>query len=483
MNFNKLVNNFKNILLKNNIDYPISIVGSAIKNNNYNDVDFLMVVDNIELVIERINEAFKNLVVTKSDDAIRIDNFSKKTFSIALYEEKRIIQIINDYIEGKNLETTHRIWCLGYWIPESLIINLKDMIILNDKNDFMIDLKNKLSKDSIYAKKAIVKECLEEIRVKSELLSNISINSMEYSFYKNDIILSTVRAFSIVKGNFLMSFKKLEQVIKNLDCDELNSFISGKNNTDEIIKKLENYLLTNSLYLGTWQFSGDFKKLTEKEIISLIKYAKKNGVHLFDTALVYGKGNVEKILGRVLEPSDIILTKVPARNKPPLENPNELSEYYDYDYILDCINKSLLNLNRKKIDICLLHNWTYKWNNEPLMIDILQKIKNSGLVDKIGISLPNMFNNELSDQVLKVIDVIESPYNSENNWILNSIDKYKKYGIEIILRSLFEQGKLQDKTKYNHILKNAVKKGTSLVVGMTTNDQIDNNIKTIKGEF
>lgn len=483
MNFNKLVNKFKNILLKNNIDYPISIVGSAIKNNNYNDVDFLMIVDNVELAIEKINEAFKDFVVTKSDDAIRIDNFSKKTFSIALYEKKRIIQIINDFIEGKNLETTHRIWCLGYWIPESLIVNLKDMIIINDKNDFMIDLKNKLSKDSIYAKKAIVRECIEEIRIKSELLSNISINSLEYSIYKNDIILSTVRAFSVVKGNFLMSFKKLELVIKDLDCDELNSFISGKSNTDEIIKKLENYLLTNTLYLGTWQFSGDFKKLTEKEIISLIEYTKKNGVHLFDTALVYGKGNVEKILGRILEPSDIILTKVPARNKPPLENPKELSEYYDYDYILDCINKSLLNINRKKIDICLLHNWTYKWNNEPLMIDILLKIKNSGLVDKIGISLPNMFNNELSDQVLKVIDVIESPYNSENNWILKSIDKYKKYGIEIILRSLFEQGKLQDKTKYNHILKNAVKKGTSLVVGMTTNNQIDNNIRIIKGEF
>ena len=47
----------------------------------------------------------------------------------------------------------------------------------------------------------------------------------------------------------------------------------------------------------------------------------------------------------------------------------------------------------------------------------------------------------------------------------------------------FLLGKLQDKTKYNHILKNAVKKGTSLVVGMTTNDQIDNNIRIIKGEF
>ena len=168
------------------------------------------------------------------------------------------------------------------------------------------------------------------------------IRNFYISFYQNDIILSTVRAFSIVKGNFIMSFKKLEQVIKNLDCDELNSFISGKSNTDEIIKKLENYLLTNSLYLGTWQFSGDFKKLTEKEIISLIKYAKKNGVHLFDTALVYGIGNVEKILGRVLEPSDIILTKVPARNKPPLENPNELSEYYDYDYKDESLNELLV---------------------------------------------------------------------------------------------------------------------------------------------
>ena len=33
------------------------------------------------------------------------------------------------------------------------------------------------------------------------------------------------------------------------------------------------------------------------------------------------------------------------------------------------------------------------------------------------------------------------------------------------------------------MVKNAVKKGTSLVVGMTTNDQIDNNIRIIKGEF
>ena len=148
---------------------------------------------------------------------------------------------------------------------------------------------------------------------------------------------------------------------------------------------------------------------------------------------------------------------------------------------MDCIRKSCRNLKRNYVDICLLHNWVLNWNNNPQIIKYFEKLKESGYVKRIGISLPNSFENELSDGVLSVIDVIEAPLNSENKWILMSISKYKKYGIEIILRSLFLQGKEKNHSKYPNILTDAANLNTSLVVGMTTNKQIDENIEIIKG--
>ena len=95
--------------------------------------------------------------------------------------------------------------------------------------------------------------------------------------------------------------------------------------------------------------------------------------------------------------------------------------------------------------------------------------------------MPNNYNRILSKKVLCKIDVIEAPYNNENKWIEKDIDIYKQYNIEIILRSIFLQGKLlkDDSNTYVEIIKKVLKFNTSVVIGMTTNEQIMNNVKCI----
>ena len=208
------------------------------------------------------------------------------------------------------------------------------------------------------------------------------------------------------------------------------------------------------MYLGTWQFDGTFNDMTDEEIIDLIKYAKKRGINKFDTALVYGNGKVEKLLSKVINDNDIVITKIPAKIKPSKDKTEKLETYYDENYINNCVKKSLSNLDRTRINIVLLHNWSKSWDNSPVLLDWLLALKENNIIDKIGISLPNGYNERLPQQIISKIDVIEVPYNIENQWILNDIEIYKENNIEIILRSLFMQGKLleDNKEKYKEIL-------------------------------
>ena len=237
----------------------------------------------------------------------------------------------------------------------------------------------------------------------------------------------------------------------------------------------------NRLYMGTWQFNGQFKTLTENEIISLLNYAKSKGITRYDTALAYGK--TEEYISKSNCRDDIILTKIPAKTKPKQDEICNINDYYTKEYIYECLTKSLKNLDRNFVDILLLHNWHDSWNQNPEVIEWLLELKEKQLVKRIGISLPNNYQKRLNDNVLYDIDVIEAPYNIENKWIEKDIEYYKKHNIEIILRSLFLQGKmLGEANNYEEYIQNAKKFNTSLVIGMTTIDQIEKNINCVRSD-
>lgn len=465
-------------------EYSLALVGSALESKNYNDIDLFLVTEYVDDIKDKLRKIFSDYQIQVMDDAIKIIGLLDEEVSVAFYEKCKLDDIVNNFLTGNKVLCEHRTWVTGYWIAEGLMGDINDAKILKDQGYLHI-IKDKLIVYPIYARRKIIYDCVEEILFKSTLLNQK--HGIEFNLLINDIVLSFIRLSYCYNNKYLKSFKNIDKLIENLPKDIyliIKKFVDNNN-----IKEILDYVLfvyneeffQNRLYYGTWQFSGDFKNLSKEEIVSLIKYAHQNGINRFDTALVYGKGMVEKILGEELDDKDILLTKIPAKKKPMLDCLFSLSNYYTEEYILKCLNTSLNNLKREKIDIVLLHNWVDEWNSEKDLIKWLVNLKHQNLTNRIGISLPNGYNGDLANEILEQIDVIEVPYNDENNWILEKLDRYKKYNIEIILRSLFKQGKvLNNGRNYRAIIKQAKDLNTSIVIGMTTEDQIDSNIKIIK---
>jgi len=244
------------------------------------------------------------------------------------------------------------------------------------------------------------------------------------------------------------------------------------------MKKIERF------YFGTWQLGGQFKQLSCAYIESLLRFAINIGVRRFDTAAVYGKGKVEQILGSCLPEDAVIVTKIPARAKPDIASPSPIQQFYSPDIIYRSADESLKRLRRPCVDTVLLHNWIPSWtsNDAITVLEYLAQLKKQGLAKRIGISLPDDFSCHVDLAVLQNIDVIEAPFNPQQQWVTSQIPELLRLKKEVLLRSLFCRGKLiTARESANTLMQRALTLETSVVVGMTTKDQIVQNIETMKG--
>lgn len=241
---------------------------------------------------------------------------------------------------------------------------------------------------------------------------------------------------------------------------------------------------SNRLYFGTWQLGGQFKNLSPAYIESLLLFAISSGIRRFDTAAVYGGGKVEEMLGACLPEDVVIVTKIPATSKPNLEAPEPIQRFYSQDGIHRSVYGSLERLRRSSVDAILLHNWLPTWSSETISIlECLNRLKDEGVVRRVGISLPDNFSCSIAEAVLPHIDVIEAPFNIEQTWVLQQLPHLLDFKKEILLRSLFKQGKLLTSPhSAEKIAQNALTLGTSVVIGMTTEEQVAQNINYLKGE-
>ena len=215
----------------------------------------------------------------------------------------------------------------------------------------------------------------------------------------------------------------------------------------------------------------------------IIRCAKALGIKTFDTALVYGKGAIERTLGEETDLTDTIITKIPAKSKPALNDGEErFDELYSDDHIEICVKKSLENLCCDTIGIILYHNWSRGWGARCLQP--LVKLKERGLAKQIGISLPNNYLERLSDEVIDMIEAVELPYNPENTWSGNDIAYYQSKGLVVYLRSIFS-GKgitttFAEMTKFvNDRISSALKFEANVIIGVSTIEQLFQDVRIV----
>jgi aryl-alcohol dehydrogenase-like predicted oxidoreductase len=159
-----------------------------------------------------------------------------------------------------------------------------------------------------------------------------------------------------------------------------------------------------------WLGSGD------TQAMAALHAAVENGINFFDTALAYGDGHSEKLVGALKRESDreiYIATKIPPKNQLWPARPGiAISEVFPKDYIVECTEKSLRNLGVDVIDLQQLHVWNPEWIDRDEWRRGFEAIKTSGKVRAVGISI----NDHQPDSALEIIktgliDTVQVIYN------------------------------------------------------------------------
>lgn len=178
------------------------------------------------------------------------------------------------------------------------------------------------------------------------------------------------------------------------------------------------------LALGTVQFGLNYGinnssgQVTEEEVSKILTFAKDHNLTYLDTARAYG--NSEEVLGKNELHDFQLISKIAA-------NAVDASDVY----------KSLQNLGIKKIYGYLFHSFE-SYQNNPHIFDELVKLKNEGVIEKIGFSLYEPSELEyLIDQNIQ-FDLIQIPFNLLDKRFYPLIKKYNH--LEVHVRSVFLQG-------------------------------------------
>ena len=200
---------------------------------------------------------------------------------------------------------------------------------------------------------------------------------------------------------------------------------------------------------GAWGIGGQmWLGAVDAESMRALHEAADLGVNFIDTALAYGDGHSETLVGRFLkERRDpiAVATKIPPKNRIwPAKPGTPIAEAFPYEHIIDSTETSLRNLNVGTIDLQQLHVWDDLWAGRDEWKRAFTKLKEEGKVRHFGISInDHQASNGLLAAATGYIDAFQVIYN-----IFDQTPEEKLFplclekNIGIIARVPFDEGAL-----------------------------------------
>src|SRR5882724_6959431 len=168
---------------------------------------------------------------------------------------------------------------------------------------------------------------------------------------------------------------------------------------------------------GAWGIGGkQWLGGEDDESLNSLRRAIELGVNLIDTALAYGDGHSEKLVGQVVRdtPHKIyVATKVPPKNRVwPAVAGTPIGDVFPYEYIVACAEESLRNLGLETIDLLQLHVWTDDWVGRDEWKRAFEDLKRSGKVQAVGVSATEHDpDSALEVMATGLIDAVQVIYN------------------------------------------------------------------------
>lgn len=168
---------------------------------------------------------------------------------------------------------------------------------------------------------------------------------------------------------------------------------------------------------GAWGIGGkQWLGGDDNESLRALRRALELGLNFIDTALAYGDGHSEELVGKVVgdAPGKVyVATKIPPKNRLWPARPGVgIEQVFPYDYIIACTEQSLRNLGLETIDLQQLHVWNAEWTSREEWRRALEDLKRSGKVRAVGISITEHDPDSALDVVKTgLIDTVQVIYN------------------------------------------------------------------------
>jgi aryl-alcohol dehydrogenase-like predicted oxidoreductase len=200
---------------------------------------------------------------------------------------------------------------------------------------------------------------------------------------------------------------------------------------------------------GAWGIGGSkWLGAEDEESLRALHTAIDLGVNFIDTALGYGQGHSEQLVGRVVRERAErvhVATKIPPKNGVwPAPAGIDPEEAFPADHIVACVEQSLRNTGLDALDLEQFHVWSDEWVGRGSWLEAIERLKAEGKVRAFGVSInDHQPENALALVRSGVADAVQVIYNvfdqSPEDELLPAC---QEHGVGVIVRVPFDEGGL-----------------------------------------
>jgi aryl-alcohol dehydrogenase-like predicted oxidoreductase len=186
----------------------------------------------------------------------------------------------------------------------------------------------------------------------------------------------------------------------------------------------------------------------DDESLRALRRAIDLGLNFIDTALGYGDGHSEQLVGQVVRDSDetiCVATKVPPKNMVwPARHGTPVHETFPGEHVRRCAERSLRNLGLEVIDVLQLHVWDDDWTDQGDWLETLHALRDEGTIRFFGVSIND---HEPANGVRLVrsgaIDTVQVIYNAFDQSPEDELlPACQQHDVGVIARVPFDEGGL-----------------------------------------
>jgi aryl-alcohol dehydrogenase-like predicted oxidoreductase len=200
---------------------------------------------------------------------------------------------------------------------------------------------------------------------------------------------------------------------------------------------------------GAWGIGGkQWLGGSDEESRAALKRALALGVNFIDTALAYGDGHSEELVGEIVRAEKgkvYVATKVPPKNlRWPAKAGIGIEETFPYDYVMQSTEQSLRNLKMDAVDLQQLHVWNAEWTERDEWKRAFEDLKKSGKAKAVGVSLNagdpdsglELIRTGLCDTVQVVYNIFDQSPNA------NLLPLAAEFNVGVLARVPLDEGAL-----------------------------------------